>query len=228
MRLLLVEDTADLAEAIVVSFRRRGDAIDHAVDHASATACLAASNYDVVILDLGLPDGDGISVLTGLRQHDATTPVLILTARLGIEDRVRSLDLGADDYLVKPFDIRELAARVRALARRAVVERQTCIEYGDLRVDPAGRTVTCGQRDIELSRREFSLLEALLANRGRVASKERLYSRLFTYDEQDVGTNAIELYVSRLRRKLDCSGVRIRTLRGLGYQLVATGDAPDP
>lgn len=229
MRLLLVEDTVDLADAIVISFRRRGDAIDHAADLKTARSFLAAGDYDVVILDIGLPDGDGIELLKGLRQQGVTTPVLVLTARFGIDDRVRSLDLGADDYLVKPFDSRELEARVRALARRSVPEeRSTRIEYGDLCVDTAGRTVVAGGQAIVLSRREFSLLEALLANRGRVASKERLYNRLFTYDEQDVGTNAIELYVSRLRRKLDGSNVKIRTLRGLGYQMVASDDSQTP
>ena len=225
VRLLLIEDAEDVAEAIVVNFRRRGDAIDHVATAAAACSHVAAHVYDVLVLDIGLPDGDGIELLKSWRQQRNTTPVLVLTARLGIEDRVQSLDLGADDYLVKPFDIRELAARVRALARRAIPERTARLDYGGLSMDPAGRTVFSGDREIRLSRREFSLLEGLMANRGRVTSKERLYGRIFDFDEQEVGTNAIELYVSRLRRKLVGSGVSIRTLRGLGYQMVAD-DAP--
>ena len=224
MRLLLIEDNDDVADAIVTNFRRQGDAIDHAGSVQAGISHLAADDYAVVVLDIGLPDGSGIDLLRRLRQQGNTVAVLVLTARLGIEDRVSSLDLGADDYLVKPFDVRELAARVRALARRSSPPLDAIIGYGDLFVDAAGKTARIGQRALELSRREFSLLEALLDHRGRVVSKERLHSRIYAFDEQEVGTNAIELSVSRLRRKLADSRVSIRTLRGLGYQIRVADD----
>lgn len=221
MRLLLVEDTLDVAETIAASFSRRGDAVDLAESVSGAKDLLAVQRYDVVILDINLPDGLGTAVLRELRQGGNTTPVLILTARFEVEDRVGALDTGADDYLVKPFDLRELEARVRALTRRAQPERSGTIEYGDLVFDPAGKTLCVGGRPVELTRREISLLEALLLNRGRVMSKERIFDRMYSFDEEDVGLNAIEIYVARLRRKLGASRVSIRTLRGLGYQLVA-------
>jgi DNA-binding response OmpR family regulator len=146
--------------------------------------------------------------------------VLMLTARMAVEDRVAALDIGADDYLVKPFDLRELQARVRALGRRTGPDRSGVIEFGPLTLDPAGRVASCGGEPLSLTRREFSLLEALVTNRTRIMAKERLFDRLFSMDEEEVGLNAIETYVARLRRKLEGSGVGIRTLRGLGYQLV--------
>jgi len=221
MRLLLVEDTQDVAEAIAASFARRGDAIDHAATAAAARDALAVQGYDVVILDINLPDGDGTEVLRELRRAGNATPVLMLTARIEVDDRVAALDGGADDYLVKPFDLRELEARVRALARRQAAERSGVIEFGDLSFDPSGQTVHLGGVPVALSQREFSLLEALLANRGRVMPKERIFERMFSFNEEDIGLNAIEIYVSRLRRKLAGSRVSIRTLRGLGYQIVA-------
>jgi two-component system response regulator TctD len=221
MRLLLVEDTQDVAEAIATSFARRGDAIDHAATAAAARDALAVQSYDVVILDINLPDGDGTDLLRELRRARDATPVLMLTARIAVDDRVAALDGGADDYLVKPFDLRELEARVRALARRRAPERDGVIAYGDLSFDPAGQTLHLNGAPVALSQREFSLLEALLASRGRVMSKERIFERMFSFNEEEVGLNAIEIYVSRLRRKLEGSRVSIRTLRGLGYQLVA-------
>lgn len=221
MRLLLVEDTLDVAEAIAASFARRGDAIDLVESVGAAKDALAVQRYDVVILDINLPDGLGTAVLRDLRRAGDTTPVLVLTARFEVEDRVAALDIGADDYLVKPFDLRELQARVRALIRRGQPERSGTIEFGDLVFDPAGMTLSVGGRPVDLTRREFSLLEVLLANRGRVMSKERIFDRMFSFDDEDVGLNAIEIYVARLRRKLEASQVSIRTLRGLGYQLVA-------
>lgn len=220
MRLLLVEDTADVAEAIALSFARAGDTLDCAFDLKQARSSLSLQQYDVLILDINLPDGSGKDLLRELRRERNTIPVLMLTARLGIEERVSSLDGGADDYLTKPFDLRELQARVRALHRRSPTVRETFIEFGSLVIDIAGKTLSCNGEELTLTRREFSLLEALLDRRGRVASKEHILGRMFSFDEADVGTNAIELYVSRLRRKLSGSGVAIRTLRGLGYQLV--------
>jgi two-component system response regulator TctD len=220
LRLLLVEDTEDVAEAILASFLQRGDAIDCVDSVEAARETLAVNDYEVVILDINLPDGEGTEVLRTLRRQRKLTPVLMLTARMSVEDRVGALDLGADDYLVKPFDLRELQARVRALGRRAGPDRSGVIEFGTLVLDPAGRVATSGGAPLELTRREFSLLEALMANRTRIMPKERLFDRIFTIDEEEVGLNAIETYVARLRRKLEGSGVGIRTLRGLGYQLV--------
>jgi len=143
----------------------------------------------------------------------------MLTARREIDDRVAALDLGADDYLVKPFDLRELEARVRVLFRRASPDRGGTTKLGNLLFDPAGRTVTIGDTPVQLTRREFSLLEILIANRGRVISKERIHERMFSFNDDEVGLNTVEIYMTRLRKKLDGSRITIRTLRGLGYQL---------
>jgi DNA-binding response OmpR family regulator len=220
VRLLLVEDTEDMAEAIAASFVRRGDAIDCVETVEAARDTLAVNDYEVIILDINLPDGQGTDLLRALRTQRKPTPVLMLTARMAVEDRVAALDNGADDYLVKPFDLRELQARVRALGRRVGPDRSGVIEFGGLSLDPAGRVATCGGAPLSLTRREFSLLEALMANRTRIMPKERLFDRIFSMDEEEIGLNAIETYVARLRRKLEGSGVAIRTLRGLGYQLV--------
>ena len=220
MRLLLVEDTDDMAEAIVASFARRGDAIDRVASVSDARDALAVTDYEVVILDINLPDGEGTEVLRGLRRKGNPTPVLMLTARMAVEDRVAALDIGADDYLVKPFDLRELQARVRALGRRKGPDRSGVVALGRLTLDPAGQLAACDGEPLALTRREFSLLEALMANRSRIMPKDRLFDRIFAMDQEEIGLNAIETYVARLRRKLEGSGVGIRTLRGLGYQLV--------
>lgn len=220
MRLLLVEDTDDMAEAIVASFARRGDAIDRVASVSDARDALAVTDYEVVILDINLPDGEGTEVLRGLRRKGNPTPVLMLTARMAVEERVAALDIGADDYLVKPFDLRELQARVRALGRRKGPDRSGVVAFGRLTLDPAGQLAACDGEPLALTRREFSLLEALMANRSRIMPKDRLFDRIFSMDQEEIGLNAIETYVARLRRKLEGSGVGIRTLRGLGYQLV--------
>ena len=219
MRVLLVEDTEDVADAIAVRFARSGHAIDRAAQCASARDALAVQDYDLVILDINLPDGSGFDLLRSLRRDKRTTPVLVVTARLDVEDRVDALDIGADDYLMKPFDLRELEARARALLRRSATERSAVIEYGDLSLDPATRSASIAGQPLALTRREFSVLEILMASRGRVMAKERIYEKLFSFDEDDTGINAVELYVARLRRKLAGSRVTIRTLRGLGYQI---------
>lgn len=221
MRLLLVEDTEDVAEAIVLSFARRGDAVDHVTTVAQAADNIAVQEYDAVILDIALPDGSGTDVLRAIRAAGLATPVLMLTARSDVEDRIAALDGGADDYVVKPFDLRELGARVRALARRMTPERAGVIAFADLTFDPAGRALSVGGTPVTLTRREFTLLEILLANRGRVIAKERILDSMFSFNDTDVGLNTVEIYVARLRRKLADSRVSIRTLRGLGYQLVA-------
>jgi two-component system response regulator TctD len=220
MRLLLVEDTRDVAEAIAASFGRRGDAVDCVGTVSEALEMLALNEYEVVILDINLPDGEGTEVLRSLRRRRRPTPVLMLTARMTVEERVAALDIGADDYLTKPFDLRELQARVRALGRRSGQDRGGIVEFGRLALDPAGRVASCEGLPLSLTRREFSLLEALMANRARVMPKERLFDRIFSMEDEEIGLNAIETYVARLRRKLEGSGVAIRTLRGLGYQLI--------
>ena len=220
MRLLLLEDTEDVAEAVVASFSRRGDAVDHAATVAAAIDLIAVQDYDVAILDIGLCDGSGAEVLRELRAAESPTLVLMLTARSGVDDRVSALDGGADDYMVKPFDLRELQARVRALTRRTRRAEAPVIAFGDIVFDPARCALNVHGAPVALTRREFSLLEIMLASRGRVIPKERIFERMFSFGEEDVGLNAVETYVARLRRKLEGSRVSIRTLRGLGYQLV--------
>lgn len=220
MRLLLVEDTPDVAEAIVASFSRRGDAVDHASTAAEAVDAVAVQDYDAAILDISLPDGSGTEVLRAIRAAGKSTLVLMLTARSDVDDRISALDGGADDYVVKPFDLRELHARIRALTRRTQGTRTGAMEFGDVIFDPANCALNVRGAPVALTRREFSLLEIMLANRGRVISKERILDRMFSFNEEEVGVNAVETYVARLRRKLEGSCVSIRTLRGLGYQLV--------
>ncbi len=220
MRLLLVEDTRDVADAIAATFARGGVAVDVAATMAEAIDFLNVQAYEVIILDINLPDGSGTDILAGIRSAGTTTPVLMLTAQFSVEDRVSALDQGADDYVVKPFDLRELEARVRALSRREGEAKTAAITAGHLVFDPAAQTAHVCGTPLTLTRREFSLLQVLLSNRDRVMSKDRLFDHLFSFEEAEVGMNAIELYVARLRKKLGGSGVSIRTLRGLGYQLV--------
>ncbi len=223
MRILLIEDTRDVGEAIVAGLERVGHAVDWELDGAGATEIVRGTAYDLIILDVMLPGVDGFTILQRMRSEGATTPVLVLTARSRVEDRVDALDLGADDYLVKPFDFRELEARCRALLRRPLGQAASSVAYGNLTFDAAARRVSVAGQAVELGAREFRLLELLLANLDRVLSKDALLDQLLGLEEA-VAPNAIELYVSRLRRKLEGSSVRIRTLRGLGY--VAELDAP--
>ncbi|MBI1170112.1 response regulator [bacterium] len=223
MRMLLVEDTEDVAAAVVESFARRGDAVDHVGTVADAVASLAVLEYDITILDIQLPDGEGTEILRILRQTGRAVPVLMLTARGEVDARIAALDQGADDYMVKPFDLGELHARVRALVRRNGTERAGIIAYGDITFDPAARELTVAGQPVTLTRREYSLLEVLLTNRGRVVAKDHIHDRMFSFNDEEVGLNSIETYVARLRRKIEGSHVTIRTLRGLGYQLVADG-----
>ena len=223
MRILIVEDTDDLAEAICGRLRRLGYAVDRASDGEEADELLRQEGYHLVVLDLILPGIGGQEVLSRLRQRRNRTPVLVLTARSGVDDKVGVLDYGADDYLVKPFDFRELEARCRALLRRPQGMATSAVEYGNLTFDNGAKRVSVEGQPVDLSSREFRLLELLLANIDRVLSKDVLLDQLFGLDDA-VAPNAIELYVSRLRRKLERSAVKIRTLRGLGY--VAELDAP--
>lgn len=221
MRLLLVEDTEDVAAALVESFARRGDAMDWASTVTDAVSMLAVQDYDLAILDIQLPDGEGTEVLRMLRQTGRALPVMMLTARAEVGARIAALDGGADDYMVKPFDLMELQARVRALVRRVGGARSGTVTFGDLTFDPASLALTVAGAPIAMTRREFSLLEVLLANRGRVVAKDKIHDRMFSFNEDEVGLNTVETYVARLRRKLEGSHVTIRTLRGLGYQMVA-------
>lgn len=216
MRIMIVEDTQDLAEAIASRLKKLGYAVDLVGDGTEADDLLRTETYNLIVLDLTLPGIDGKTVLHRLRQRRSRTPVLVLTARSDVDDKVGALDYGADDYLVKPFDFRELEARCRALLRRPHGFAASTVSYGNLTFDGAARRVTVADQPMDLGAREFRLLELLLANLDRVLSKEALIDQLFGLDDA-VAPNAIELYVSRLRRKLDGASVQIRTLRGLGY-----------
>ena len=220
MRILLVEDAEDVAESVAISFARRGDAVDRATTRAEAEAFVAAQEYDLAILDVELPDGLGTDILRRLRLARKDTLVVMLTARSEVEERIAALDGGADDYLTKPFDLRELQARIRSLARRSQGSATPAIRFGGLEFDPARQTVTAHGAPVALTRRELALLEIMLAHRGWVVPKDRIFERMFSFAEEEVGVNAVELYMTRLRRKLEGSGVAIKTLRGLGYQLV--------
>ncbi|MCA0256811.1 MAG: response regulator transcription factor [Proteobacteria bacterium] len=223
MRIFLVEDTHDVGEAICRRFQQAGHTVDWETDGQAASDILSFTEYDLVVLDVMLPGRDGFSILKKMRQSGSGVPVLILTARSEIDDRVGALDLGADDYLVKPFDFRELEARARVLLRRrAGGEATNLITCGDVVLDLSNRSVTVGRREVQLKRREMALLEILASRPGKVFSKEELLDRLFGFDEE-VGENAVELYVGRLRKKLEGATARIVTQRGIGYQLVADG-----
>ena len=215
---MVVEDNAALAANVAAAFRAKGYAVDLVGDGEEADAALHQPDYDLVILDLGLPSLDGLEVLKRLRHRRSRVPVLVLTARDALRDRVEGLNLGADDYLPKPFALEELEARAGALIRRGVGGAPAVIEHGRLTLDTAGRQVRVDGEPVDLPRRELNLLEVLLARRGQVVPKEAILEKLFGMDEE-VGLNAVEIYVHRLRKRLEPAGVRIRTVRGLGYLL---------
>lgn len=217
-RVLLVEDDPALSRGLVAMLRRAGYVIDAAFDGESAIEMAHDEPYALITLDLGLPTMSGLEVLRRLRQGGDKTPVLILTAHDAIEERVKGLDLGADDYVLKPFDPAELEARLRALLRRAQGEASPLTTVGNLVVDQTRGTATVDGRLLELRRREWTVLERLIARVGKVVSKERLTSEVFGFDNP-VAPNAIEVYIARLRRKLEPDGPKIRTMRGLGYIL---------
>lgn len=217
MRILLAEDDAMIADGLARSLRHAGYAVDCAPTGSDADAALMANTYDLVILDIGLPKMNGLDVLRRLRARSTQPPVLILTALDALGDRVKGLDLGADDYMAKPFELAELEARVRALTRRSS-QTTPVIQCGALTYDQAGRTALINGETIDLSAREVGLLEILLTRVGRLVSKDQLVDHLCGWGEE-VSYNAIEVYVHRLRKKLEPGGVRIATVRGLGYCL---------
>ena len=218
MRILLVEDDPVLADGISLSLRQCGYNVDLMTNGIDADQALTYQTYDVVLLDLGLPKLGGLQVLSRLRARKSTVPVLILTARDSLNDRVGGLDLGADDYLIKPFDIAEVEARLRALLRRGNSITNRVINYGPLTFDTVDRQVVVNNQALDLSARELSALEMLLLRVGRVVSKEKMVEHLYGWNEV-VGDNAVEVCVHRMRRKLEPFGINIRTVRGLGYML---------
>jgi two-component system OmpR family response regulator len=218
MRILVAEDDAILADGVTRTLRQSGYAVDWVKNGVEADTALDTDDFDLLILDIGLPKKSGLDVLRRLRARDSRVPVLILTALDGVNDRVRGLDAGADDYLAKPFELAELEARVRALTRRGMAGGSTLLRHGALTYDQVGRVARLSGEPLELSAREVSLLEIFLSRAGRLVSKDQLVSHLCEWGEE-VSPNAIEVYVHRLRKKLEPGGVRIVTVRGLGYSL---------
>lgn len=223
MRLLLVEDSARLRDLVGETIRAAGWRLDAVGGVEEAQEALATTRYDLVLLDLGLPDGDGLDIVRGLRRGRNGTPVLVLTARGAVDERIAGLDAGADDYLTKPFNNGELLARARALLRRAPVSADPVLEAGALRFDPATQETRCGEEVIALAPRERATLEILMRSAGRVTPKRGLEETLSEYDEE-ISPNAIEVLVSRLRRRLAPYPTRtaIETVRGVGYLLRET------
>ncbi|PIV73921.1 MAG: DNA-binding response regulator [Rhodobacteraceae bacterium CG17_big_fil_post_rev_8_21_14_2_50_65_11] len=218
MRFLLVEDNAKLAAAVLDRLALDGHVVDHAMDLAMAEDFACVTEYDLILLDIMLPDGDGRDFLNAQRARGADTPVIVLTARSEVSDRVGALDMGADDYIPKPFDFAELEARCRAVLRRRTGAATNVKRFGAVAFDALAGTLTNGDTVITLRNRELRLLEVFFAAPGQIIPKPKLVDRLFSYDE-DVSENAIEVYVGRLRKHLEGSEVAIVTVRGLGYRL---------
>ncbi len=218
MRILIVEDTKIIADNLRRLFEQQGHAVDIAADGHDADSALANTDFDLVILDLNLPDKDGLEVLKNMRDRGLTAPVLVLTVRADDEDLVTALDHGADDFMTKPFKIAELEARVRALLRRNIARKSPLLEHGVLSFDTINRVVRVDGQEWDLTPRERGVLEILLRNYGNTVSKERIAEHLFTFDDE-AQPSAIELYVHRLRKKLNDPRIHLRTKRGLGYLL---------
>lgn len=216
MKLLLVEDEMALSEALAAMLKAQGFAVDPVATLHSATTALRLSTYDAVLLDLYLPDGDGMDWLRQLRSAGNTTPVIILTARDQISDRIAGLQSGADDYVIKPFDVQELLARLAAVLRRMQGTANSWLQVGELALDLQGRRVRLDGQDIELTAKEWAVLEKLASRPGRIVNKDTLDQALYSFDD-DVGSNTLEVYISRIRKKIGKQ--RIETVRGLGYRL---------
>jgi DNA-binding response OmpR family regulator len=227
MRVLLVEDNPRLAEMVAQGLGREGYVVDGRGTLAAAAEALDAAPYDLLLLDLGMPDGDGIDFLRAQRRSGLKAPVLVLTARGGLGDSVKGLDAGADDYVIKPFDMAELAARCRALLRRPGAPLGNVLTFGDLVLDSGAHAARVADRPLELTPRELAMLEILVRRAGAVVRREQIEHSLYSLDAQ-VSPNALDAVASRLRRKLASAGadVTLRTAHGVGYALTATGDAP--
>ena len=223
MRMLLVEDNDDLAETIMDRLRAEGHSVDRESDGEEANVLLRHAGFDIVLLDVNLPGRSGYEVLRSLRSRGDTTPVMILTARSQIDDRVIGLDAGADDYMVKPVDFRELSARCRVLARRRAGSASNLFSAGPLSFDRAAKRATINGQDAQLRAREIQLLEIMIDNMGRMLTKEDVADRLYTFEETP-SLNAIEQLVTRLRRRLEGTPLVIKTARGLGYMAYITDD----
>lgn len=218
MRILLVEDNLSLADGLSALLRQAGYAVDVVNDGASAEALASAESFDLVILDLNLPQMDGLEVLRAMRARRNSAAVMILTARGTPEERVKGLDLGADDYLIKPFDIGEFEARIRSLLRRQAGLRTATINFGELTFDQNSRSFSLGQQMLDLPARERGLLELLITRARKVVPREAIIQSLTSLDD-DLSANAIEQYVSRLRKRLAPAGLTVKTARGIGYFL---------
>jgi DNA-binding response OmpR family regulator len=217
MRVLVVEDDRVVGDAVQRALTLQGFAVDHVESAEHARTALHTDDFDLAIVDIGLPRDDGLTLVRELRRRGINLPVLMLTARDGLSDRVTALDLGADDYLTKPFQVAELLARCRALVRRANGAASTQLVFGPLQLDLAHREATCSGAPLDLTRREWLVLECLVLNAGRIVPKEKLMSAITSWSE-DITQNAVEVYVSRLRGKIGEAAV-IRVIRGLGYRL---------
>ena len=217
MRLLLVEDDPALGEGIRVALKPEGYTVDWVQDGRSALHALTHERFDLAILDLGLSDMDGLDVLRRLRERQQAVPVLVLTARDATSDRIQGLDAGADDYLIKPFEVGELTARLRALLRRSFGRPQPVLEHGGVRLDPVSQEVSCRGEVVTLQRKEFLLLHQLMSQPGRVLTRDRLEEVLYGWSESAAESNALEVHIHHLRRKLYPE--LIRTLRGVGYRI---------
>ena len=218
MRILIVEDDLVLADGLKSSLTQSGYAVDLMTSGTDADGVLAYQTFDLVLLDLGLPKLSGFEVLKRLRGRGSKMPVLILTANDGIDNRVKGLDLGADDYLSKPFNLAELEARVRALIRRGQAGGSAIISVGKLQLDTTNRAAAYNDASLNLSARELAVLEILMLKAGKVVNKEQMLEKLCNFDE-DISDNALEVYLHRVRKKLELSDINIRTIRGLGYML---------
>lgn len=216
MRILLAEDDRHLGEGLILGLRELGHTVDWVMDGLAAEQALSTENLDALILDLGLPMQDGLHVLQKIRKEGMDLPVLILTARDTVESRIEGLDLGADDYVVKPFDLLEVNARLRAITRRREGRAEPVISYEDLVLDPAARTLFKAGEEIKLGASEFAVLESLLTHQGRIISRQVLEETLYGWDE-GVESNAVEVYIHHLRKKLGKD--LIRTIRGVGYTI---------
>lgn len=223
MHVLLVEDDRMIGESVRAALKQDGCAVEWFRDGRSAETAILNEDFDLVLLDLGLPEKDGLHILRGMRARHDQTPVIVLTARDALADRVAGLDAGADDYVVKPFELEELGARMRAVARRRAGTAEPVIEVGAIRLDPATRTVTRGGEPVVLSAREYAVLEALMRRPGAILSRVQLEDRLYGWGDA-IESNAVSVYVHQLRRKLGSEV--IRNVRGVGYYVARPGESP--